>query len=711
MRNRCEHKVIIGDFNLALDPELDRLNTYNNNNKAKRELENLMDEFYLKDVWRTQNETKKEYSWYKKGNLMKASRLDFALVSAGLDQKVKVPQYLAGILTDHRAFYMVLETEPAERGSGYWKLNTSLLQENDFIQQVNRELDKTIATTTHQAPDQRWEHIKKRVKKVTNNYARNKSKEDKLIISQLKEIITDYETQLPLNREENELLEKTKKDLDEKVIERAKGVMFRSKVKWYEEGEKNTKYFYSLEKARYNSKTCFKLINDEDREIEEQTEIIKEQKTYFEKLYSEDPEVKFNMENNYNVKVPEEIKTQQNQQITIQELENAIKTMNNNKTPGEDGLPVEFYKVFWTKIKNIFYEMVLWSHQTEILHQSARTGILNLIPKPNKDSRYIKNLRPITLLNVDYKIIEKAIANKMMPALEYIINKDQRGFMKDRRISVNIRKMLDIMHQVDKEDLEAVVLSLDFVKCFDKCSFDILHGSLDFFGFGKKVKEWTKILYKDFAVKIQNNGHFSDSFDIKKGVHQGGCCSSVYFLVIAEILALTLRDNDKIEGITIKDIKNLLNQFADDMDIFSKATAESIKAILEELDKFKLQSGFTVSYEKTTLYRIGSLKHSDSAMYSIDQVKWSNKDINVLGITIAHDNIIEKNYANVVQKAKETLNAWYNRGLSLIGRVQVVNTLIASMFVYKMMVLPCIPPNIVKNMDNVIRDFLWKGKK
>ena len=137
------------------------------------------------------------------------------------------------------------------------------------------------------------------------------------------------------------------------------------------------------------------------------------------------------------------------------------------------------------------------------LHPTARKGILNLIPKANKDTRYIKNLRPITLLNTDYKIIEKSIANKMIPALEHIIHTDQRGFMKDRRISVNIRKMLDIIHSAEKEDLEAIVMSLDFVKCFDKCSYSILHGSLDYFQFGSTIKNWTKILYDDFTVKIQ----------------------------------------------------------------------------------------------------------------------------------------------------------------------------------------------------------------
>ena len=137
------------------------------------------------------------------------------------------------------------------------------------------------------------------------------------------------------------------------------------------------------------------------------------------------------------------------------------------------------------------------------------------------DTRYVKNLRPITLPNTDYKIIEKAIANKMAPPLKYIISQDQRGFMKNRRISGNLRKMLDIIHQAKVEDLEAVILSLDFVKCFDRCSFSILHGSLEFFQFGIIVQQWTKILYQDYQVKIQNNGYFSSPILIQKGVHQG----------------------------------------------------------------------------------------------------------------------------------------------------------------------------------------------
>ena len=584
LRNKEVQKLIIGDFNLTLNVDMDRLNTYHNNNKAKEEVENLMDEFHLKDIWRIQNGNKREYSWFKKGNIQKASRIDFGLISAGLDQKVKTTTYIDSLKSDHRGLYMVIDLKLVERGRGFWKLNTKLLRNKNYIDIINAEISKTIELTQHKSGKDSWEDIKKRIKKTSIQFSKDNVSVENQVIASLSEIINDYEARLPLNCEEYELYSTTKADLEERLMDKAQGIIFRSKVKWYEEGEKNTKYFYSLEKTKYNAKTCYKVIDDNSTEYTDANKILQVQEEFYKKLYEEDKHVQFNLVNEYDIKVKDPVREIQNQQITKSDLTCAIKKMKNNRTPGKDGIPIDFYKVFWKYLEKPFLRMMQESYEEELLHTTARQGILNLIPKPKKDSRYVKNLRPITLLNTDYKIIEKAIADKMIPALEDLIHKDQRGFMKERRISVNIRKMLDIIHEAEVEDLEAIILSLDFVKCFDKCSFSILHGSLEYFDFGEIVKTWTKILYKDYSVMIQNNGHFSGQIEIKKGVHQGGCCSAIYFLVIAEILAITLRSNDDISGITIRNIRNLLNQFADDMDIFSECNELSLRQIHKELE-------------------------------------------------------------------------------------------------------------------------------
>ena len=90
LKERSEHKILIGDYNLTLNVELDRCNTYCNNNKAKEEVENMMNQYHLRDVWRIHYQDKKEFSWIKSNSKpKKASRIDFALISAGLDQKVE----------------------------------------------------------------------------------------------------------------------------------------------------------------------------------------------------------------------------------------------------------------------------------------------------------------------------------------------------------------------------------------------------------------------------------------------------------------------------------------------------------------------------------------------------------------------------------------------------------------------------------------------
>ena len=709
---RNENKILIGDFNVTLDIEKDRIDTYCNNEKAKEELENMMDQFYMKDVWRDRNQESRELSWIKREqNHYKGSRIDYALISAGLDQKTQNVMYKSGIMSDHRAFFIAIDVNYIDRGTGYWKFNCLLLHDKEFLDKLNLEIKQTVASvSSSKTALETWETIKDRIKKTAMNYSREKKSIESHVIGQLSEIVNGYEQRLPLQENEYKLLEETKTDLEELVSERINGVMFRSKARWFEKGEKSSKYFFALEKAKYNAKTCYCIFNSNDQLTMDPQEILDVQKQFYSDLYSVDEDVQFTLKNNSSVCVSEQVKELQDIQITKEEIKTAIKAMKNNKTPGEDGIPIDLYKVFWGVLENPFISMMLEVFELGCLNRSARTGILNLIPKAKKDTRYVKNLRPITLLNSDYKIIEKAVANKMVPALETIIHEDQRGFMKNRRISVNIRKLLDIIHHAKENDMEALILSLDFVKCFDKCSFSILHGSLEFFGFGSIVKMWTKILYKDFQVKIQNNGKFSSLIDINKGVHQGGCCSSIYFLVIAEILAMALRENSKIEGISIGQIKNILNQFADDADVFSMNSKESLTEIFSELEKFRLQSGFTVSYDKTVLYRVGSLRHSNAVLYNMDQVAWSNEDINVLGVTIAHQDVVQKNYEPIVDKVKTTLNSWENRNLTLMGKILVVNSLVASLFVYKMMVLPFLPENIMRNVDNEIRRYLWKGK-
>ena len=154
------------------------------------------------------------------------------------------------------------------------------------------------------------------------------------------------------------------------------------------------------------------------------------------------------------------------------------------------------------------------------------------------------------------------------------------------------------------------------------------------------------------------------------------------FLLCAELIAIELRKCENIEGIPVEDIIMLLNQYADDMDISSLFKQESLNAIMDKLEWFNKRSGFTLNSDKTHIFRIGALKDSEAKLYTQKGIAWTSDYISVLGVHINHKNL-QPNYQMLLPRINTTLKSWQNRNLSLFGKINVVNTLIVSLFVYK----------------------------
>ena len=113
--------------------------------------------------------------------------------------------------------------------------------------------------------------------------------------------------------------------------------------------------------------------------------------------------------------------------------------MEAGKSLGTDGLPAEFYKFFWNDISDMLVKALNYGYEMGQLSVTQRRGIIKLLPKKDAVPYYIKNWRPISLLNCDYKIATKAIANRIKTVIPKIINYDQTGFIKGRFIGENIR--------------------------------------------------------------------------------------------------------------------------------------------------------------------------------------------------------------------------------------------------------------------------------
>ena len=229
-----------------------------------------------------------------------------------------------------------------------------------------------------------------------------------------------------------------------KIIEqRTKGAIIRSKVRWYNESEKNTKYFLGLEKRHFKQGTISQLKKDDGNFITSDKDILNECKSFYKNLYTSKikechrPGAFFHEENETKLNHEEQMLCEG--PLTTNECTEALKDMGSDKTPGTDGLPAEFYKVFLNDISALLIAALNWSFQNGSLPITQRRSIIKLIPKKDAELYLIKNWRPLSLSNTDYKIAAKAIAYRMKLVLPKVVNTDQTGFMKGRFIGENIR--------------------------------------------------------------------------------------------------------------------------------------------------------------------------------------------------------------------------------------------------------------------------------
>ena len=178
-----------------------------------------------------------------------------------------------------------------------------------------------------------------------------------------------------------------------------------------------------------------------------------------------------------NAKIPENIGIP----LTVDEVEKVLKKMKSNKSPGIDGITVEFVKVFWRQLKYFIVKAINNGFSKGRLSVSLRQCIIICLPKAKKDRSLIKNWCPISLLSVIYKLASGTIAERLKKTLNCVISDCQTGFIKGRYISESTRLIYDILHATEDKNIPGLLMLIDFKKVFDLLSWKFLYKVLEFF--------------------------------------------------------------------------------------------------------------------------------------------------------------------------------------------------------------------------------------
>uniref|UniRef100_A0A3Q3GBT7 Reverse transcriptase domain-containing protein n=1 Tax=Kryptolebias marmoratus TaxID=37003 RepID=A0A3Q3GBT7_KRYMA len=434
-------------------------------------------------------------------------------------------------------------------------------------------------------------------------------------------------------------------------------------------------------------------------------------KTLYESEYSGNEESQTTFLNQLKFKtLLEEEKTTLDRPLTIKDLSEAIDSMNSGKTPGPDGLPIEFYKAFKNKLILPLLNMYEESYKAGLLPDSLRLATITLLLKPNKPPTECSSYRGISLMGCDTKILCKALSRRLDKYLPNLIIDDQQGFIKTRQGYHNIRRVLNVLHE-KHNCMDTAMLSLDARQAFDRIEWNYLFAVLPKYGLGETFLKWIRLLYTDPTAQVLTNNNMSKPFNLQRSTRQGCPLSPLLFVLAIEPLAMAVRANTGISGIRIGGRDHLISLFADDIIFFLSNLKISIPNLLNLIKEFGEFSGYKINNSKSELMFLNEEERRSPIVATPFK---TSTGFTYLGIKITPSlsEISTVNYNPLVEKVTEMLNRWSNLPISMIGRINILKMTILPKFLYYFQTLPLpMTDSFYDSLDKLFNQFIWSNRK
>jgi exonuclease III len=512
--------ILSGDFNVVMDPKKDSVgrSTKTQEVKVADKIRRIMTRHDLIDSYRQHNKWG-GFTWGRNNPEYVRSRLDYILISNSLainsvqSYTNKYPNE-----SDHSILYTELSYNELKFGPGILKCNSSLLENKQTKERIEANINKIVEDMpAHWNHHCRLDYAKMKLRELMIKEGKAKSKADNstLLHNNLELVKLNSKLDKLLgeewcpNSEEDKLstLNKLKEAINmvennNKVLqeELSNKLIFRSRVKWTEEGEKSTKYFLNLIKERQAKMKIRKIVAN-GRVHTTQDEISKAISNFYKNLYKKEEGLKDLTSSSEEMfenlpKLSEEDQKALDAPLSLNELKNALKTCGES-APGPDGITYKTYDHLWNTFGNLIYNAWTYSCQVKSLPTSQKDSVITLLEKKEKDKTKIENLRPISLSNCDIKICTKALAIRTNKILDKIMISTQTGYIPGRQVTDNSRLLEEIINNLKLNNTEAYLITLDAQKAFDSVDHKYLQDILEKYGFPPTYIDTIKMIYTD----------------------------------------------------------------------------------------------------------------------------------------------------------------------------------------------------------------------
>ena len=299
-------------------------------------------------------------------------------------------------------------------GPGVWKFNNSLLEDRVYCALITDLVEQHLSFRhVFISVKEFWESLKEVLRNRTINFCKAKRRElpcervcitNRLIKLKSRLVNGDLSVKPAIFELESALNAVFRQELD--------GIKICSRAKWIEEGEKPSSFFFKLCRQRFDRNFVCSVYDSSETEVSDRAGLINAHEEFYAYLFSREEIDLFTQQelfSNLSCHLSEDDRDSCEGLLSLPEITTALGNMSRNKSPGPDGLSVEFYSKFWNLLGPILLEVINLCYADSDLCDSMKTSNMRLVFKKG-DRKSLKNWRPISLLNVDYKICLKALS-------------------------------------------------------------------------------------------------------------------------------------------------------------------------------------------------------------------------------------------------------------------------------------------------------------
>lgn len=698
---RYEHTVFAGDFNCVLKPQ-DQIPHYT----PCPELGKVIQELHLCDTWEKVHGDRPGFTYLTSHS---ASRLDRIYVSQGLRQGVVDAERWPQAHSDHSAYICTIHLHPQDvwRSTGLWKLNVSHLQDPDCRLQVAATWANCERRHARYPTTLEWWLFcaKPAIRRTLMQFGKEKAAWHRRTLDFYYAALRDLdamppspETQQERHRIKAHILSLTKRRLDGAAVRSRRNDLLASEV--------TTMHHITADKRRQRHRLITRLTTQDGHTCTTQATIVKAMEDHFRRLYQEG-----NVDNEATAEVLDQLTstidmttmTALMEEVSSEEVEEALSKGAINKSPGLDGIPVEFYRSFrdlmMPRWVTMFRELM---SPTCSVPPCFVEGLLIPVHKP-KAGISINDYRPLTMLNADYKIFARLLASRIKTTLPMILAPEQTSQGGEANIQMATGDCRDLIAIASACHLRAAIVSIDFDRAFDRVEHSFLLQVMERMGFPPSFVDILRRLLAVARSQVQVNGRTVGPIPIKRSIRQG-CPLSTYLYAIA--LEPLLRGlTHRLSGLTLRDVTFRYRAYADDLLLLVRSSDE-VRRVLHWIERYGQAAGSLLNINKSAALDIGRGLGPD-AVAPLPTVT----ELRYLGVTFTKDvrRTTAMNYRRLLQTIRVLVRQNLLRELNQLQRVEYLNVYLASKLNHVAQVLP-LPAEIGNRLQAAFGYYVSMGR-